>query len=120
MTRVDVRHYAKVSHGRILVGVQIQRTGPGFQAKLLYDEESSLSLDEARRAVKVAMCLNGHFGSEDGRFNIWCAEYKKNCLEWLSMDGERMCEDFRLGTDYWSAEFLKAIEDAILEAEEGE
>lgn len=116
MTCIETRHYATVSGGRVLAGVQIWRTGPGLQRKTIYCAEASLSPDEARRAVEAIKAPNGHFLSEDGRLTVWCMEYEGDSLQWLS-DGKGIREAFYLGEDYWSAEFVKALENAILEAE---
>ena len=118
MTYIETRHYATASHGRILVGVEIRRKG-GFQDKFLYDAEASLSPEEARRLVGVVKSPTGHFRSEDGRLTVWCM-YEGDRIQWFSEDGEGICEDFNLGSDCWSAEFVKAIKHAILEADPGE
>lgn len=116
MTCIETRHYATVSHGRILVGVQIQRTGPALQRKVLYGAEASLSPDEARRAVEAVKDPEGWFRSEDGRLTIWCM-YEGDRIQWLSEDEKGISEAFHFDMDCWSKAFVKAIEKAILEAE---
>lgn len=111
MACIETRHRVTVSNGRILVGVEIQR-----MARLLYDAEASLSPDEARRAVEAVDGSKGRFRSEDGRLAVW-ATYGEGRIQWFSKDEEGVCEDFSLGSDCWSAEFVKDIEHAIVEAE---
>ena len=111
MACIETRHRATASHGRVLVGVEIQR-----MAKLLYDAEASLSPDEARKAVKAIKSPNAYFRSEDGRLTIMCT-YEGDRIQWFS-DWECVSEAFNLGMDCWSDEFVKDIEHAILEAEE--
>ena len=117
MTCIETRHYATVSGGTVLVGTQTWRVGPALQRKTIYCAEASLSPEEARRAVEAIKDPEGCFRSEDGRLTVWCMEYEGDCLEWLSEDGRGIHEAFCLGSDCWSMAFVKAIEDAILEAE---
>lgn len=120
MTSVNTRHFAAVYGGSILVGVEVQRIGPALQRKFLYDAMATLSPDEARRAVEAVRSLNSFFCSKDGRLTIYRAQYEEDALEWLSTEGKELHEPFRLGSDCWSAEFVRAMEDAIIEAEDRE
>lgn len=111
MACIETRHRVTASHGRILVGVEIQR-----MAKLLYDAEASLSPDEAREMVRIIKSPNGRFRSEDGYLSVW-SMYEGDRLQWFSKDEKGICESFNFRADGWSAEFVKDIEHAIVEAE---